>query len=194
MTNKRKLTFGLGSALLIVFAFTFYLPQAKKRWLRHTGAVIPGGSHTQSYTDKPCTILSVIGERWAPDGRLEDAAAYHALVVFPMIMPSTNEWVSGGDGLTHTDIQKWRAPNVAGMASDLAGTDLAIVYDALWQTITVESKTYRLANGNLFVIRYDQNWRPTVTQLNQTVNQRGIDSEVKAFKSLLPDDKLVQQL
>jgi hypothetical protein len=194
MTNRRKLTFGLGSALLIIFAFAFYLPQEKKWWLRHSGAVIPGGSTTMRYTDKPCTILSVTGERWVPNGRLEDAAAYHALVVFPIVMPSADYSLSGGDGFTHTDIQKWRAPNVEGMVSDLDGADLAVVYDALWQTITVESKTYHLANGNLFVIRYDQNWRPTVTQLNQTLNQRELDSEVKAFKSLLPDDKLVQQL
>jgi hypothetical protein len=69
-----------------------------------------------------------------------------------------------------------------------------VVYDAVWQTITVESKTYRLAKGNLFVIRFDQAGRPTVTQLNATVNQRDWDAAVKAFKSLVPDDPLVQQL
>ncbi|HMJ24940.1 MAG TPA: hypothetical protein VK475_03895 [Pyrinomonadaceae bacterium] len=194
MTNKRKLTFGFGSALLLVFALALYLPSAKRRWLRHTGAVIPSGSSALSYTDKPCTILSVTGERWAPSGRLEDAAAYHALVVFPIVMPGAYYSLSSGGGLTQTDIQKWRAPNVEGMVGDLNEVDLLVVYDALWQTITVESKTYRLANGNLFVIRYDQSWRPTVTQLNQTLNQIGADSEAKAFKSLLPDDKLVQQL
>jgi hypothetical protein len=191
MTNTKKLTFSLGLALLIIFACAFYLPNAKKRWLRHTGAVIPGGSSTLRYYDKPCVLLSITGERWAPSGRLEDASAYHALVIFPTLVPEPYAWSSGGDGFTHTDIQHWRVPGGSMTSQEM---DLAVVYDAVWQTITVESKTYRLAKGNLFVIRFGQAGRPTVTQLNATVNQRDWDAAVKAFKSLVPDDPLVQQL
>jgi hypothetical protein len=45
-----------------------------------------------------------------------------------------------------------------------------------------------------FVIRYDQNWQPAVTQLNATLNNAGMEEEVNAFKSVLKDDKIVQQL
>jgi hypothetical protein len=49
-------------------------------------------------------------------------------------------------------------------------------------------------SGNLFVIRYDQNWQPAVTQLDATLNKAGTEEEVNAFKSVLKDDKIVQQL
>jgi hypothetical protein len=178
-----------------VLAVVVYLPSAKKRWVHYTGAVIPNGSSTHRYTDQPLTILSVTGERWATGDRLEDASAYHALVIFPIVMPEAYDGASGGDGLTHTDIQKWRIPKGERPGED--GTqekDLAIVYDAVWQTITVGSRTYHLANGNLFVIRYDQNWQPAVTQLDATLNKTGTEAEVSAFKSVLKDEKIVQQL
>jgi hypothetical protein len=195
MTNIRKYLFGLGFALLIMLAVVVYLPSAKKRWVRYTGAVIPNGSSTHRYSDKPFTILSVTGERWATGGRLENASAYHALVIFPIVMPEAYDGVSGGDGFTHTDIRKWRLPKGERPSADVTEEKaLAIVYDAVWQTITVDSRTYQLAKGNLFVIRYDQNWQPAVTQLNATLNNAGMEEEVNAFKSVLKDDKIVQQL
>jgi hypothetical protein len=71
---------------------------------------------------------------------------------------------------------------------------VALSYDAVWQTITFDSRTYHLSNGNLFVIRYDQKWQPTVTQLNATMNKPGPAEEIHAFKSALSFDDIVQQL
>jgi hypothetical protein len=192
MTKAGRLTFGLGAAYLLLFTGLVYLPTAKTRWIHHSGAVIPNGSSYHRYSDRPFAVLGVTGERWLPSGRSEDAAAYHALVIFPLVMPAPFDALSSGNGLIHRDIQKWQVQEGERVGS--REKDLEIVYDALWQTIKIEGKSYRLTDGNLFVIRYNQDWQPTVSQLNSIVYQREHDWKVNPFKSLLPNDKLVQQL
>jgi hypothetical protein len=188
--------FGVAFGLLILFAARIYLPSVKTMWVRHSGAVIPNGSHTEVYTAQPFRILSVKGQRWV-DGRLLEAAAYHALVIFPIVIPKDDYSSSGGDGFTHTDIQEWLVPigEPSANGQTFEKKELAITYDSLWQTITLHSRTYHLTRGNLFVIRFDQNWQPAVNQLNVTVNSDADhDEEVRAFKAALKDDALVQQL
>ncbi len=223
MSNLKKSVFAVTFGLLILFAATIYLPSAKTMWIRHSGAVIPNGSSEQVYTDKPFRILSVTGQRWV-GGRLLEASAYHALVIFPTVIPKDhdsssegknaftqtdiNKWSvpftddhggsrAGGDGFTHTDINQWWVPT-PGRSADSQGFDLReleITYDALWQTITLNAHTYHLAKGNLFVIRFDRSSSPAVTQLNVTLNTRAeVDEQVNAFKAALKDDPSIQQL
>jgi hypothetical protein len=92
---------------------------------------------------------------------LEDASAYHALVIFPIVMPKDYIEIGGGYGFTYTDIHKWEVPTGPRPDSDTQEREVALSYDSVWQTITFDSRTYHLANGNLFVIRYDQNWQPS---------------------------------
>jgi hypothetical protein len=196
MSLLRKTMFGVIFGLLILLAATIYLPPAKTMWVRHSGAVIPNGSRTLVFTDKPFRILSVEGQRWV-DGRLLEASAYHALVIFPIVIPKDDYSSSGGDGFTHTDLQSWLVPigERSANGQTFEKKELAITYDSLWQTITLHSRTYHLTQGNLFVIRFDQNWQPAVSQLNVTINtDADHDEEVRAFKTALKDDALVQQL
>lgn len=65
----------------------------------------------------------------------------------------------------------------------------------MWQTTTVDSKTDRPAYGNLFVFRFDENWQPEVTKLKATINKDAeVEEVINAFKSVLSEDKTVQQL
>jgi len=73
--------------------------------------------------------------------------------------------------------------------------ELTISYDALWQTVVVQNRTYHLKQGNLFIVRFDQNWQSAVTQLNVTMNGASdYQQEIDAFKSVLKDDQMVRQL
>jgi hypothetical protein len=165
-------------------------------WLHRSGAVIPNGSHTLAFTDRPFRLLSVEGQRWV-DGRLLEASAYQALVIFPAVIPQDKSSTSGGDGFSHTDTQRWLVPIGGRPANDQSfeEKELTINYDALWQTIALENRIYHLKRGNLFVIRFDQNWQKSVTQLNLIMNGSADDQEViDAFKSVLKDDQAVRQL
>jgi hypothetical protein len=194
--NKLKLIFGIVFGLLIWFAVAVYLPSAKAMWLHHSGAVIPNGSHSLVFTDKPFRLLSVNGQRWV-DGKLLEASAYHVLVIFPAVIPQDMSSSSGGDRFSHTATQKWLVPTGGRSANvqSFEGKELTINYDALWQTVALDNRTYHLKQGNLFVVRFDQNWQLTVTQLNVTMNAATDDQEeIDAFKSALKDDPMVRQL
>ena len=196
MSNLKKIVLGVTAGLLILLAATIYLPSAKTMWVRHSGAVIPNGSHSLRYADKPFRILSVKGQRWV-DGRLLEASAYHALVIFPAIVPEDGFSSSGGDGFTQTDINKWWIPtggsSVNSKSFDLA--ELAIAYNSVWQTVTLDSRTYQLTKGNLFVIRFDRNGQKELNQLNIILNtDADLNEEINAFKAALKNDQTVQQL
>lgn len=157
---------------------------------------MPGGARTHTYFDRPIRILSVEGQRWGTWAALERASAYHALVIFPPGELSNAESVSGGDDFTHTKVERWRLMRGQPPGRFTAEErELEIVYDALWQTVTVGTRTYQLANGNLFVVRYDEQLQPAVTQLNATLNREGSTEEVvAAFKAQLREDAIAQQL
>ncbi len=192
MRSIRKNVLGLGFGLLIVIVVTALLPSIKNRWIRLSGAVfLTNASRTHTFMDEPMRILSVGGQRWVTSNKLEAASAYHALVLFPSVSISDNGSTSSGGNYNHSFISKW-------LVQGNGEKELEIIYDAMWQTITVDSQTFHLKNGNLFVIRFGESWKPKVTQFNQTISKTGEirehDRLRDAFKFLLPEDKMVQQL
>jgi hypothetical protein len=191
LRNIRKHIFGLGLGSLVMLTTIALLPSVKTGWLRVSGAVIPNASRTESYTDKPIRILSVEGQRWVTWDKREDAAAYHALVILPAVPISDSGGLSESDFYSDRLVKRW-------LVRGNEERELDITYDAMWQTITVDSRTYPLRKGNLFVIRFDENWKPQVRQLSTTINRRNNVEELErlkdAFKSALPEDKIVQQL
>jgi hypothetical protein len=191
MRNIRKHIFGLVLGSLVMLTTIALLPSVKTRWLHLSGSVIPNASRTESYTDKPIRILSVEGQRWVTWNKPEDASAYHALVVLPSVPISDSGGLSENDDYGDRLVKRW-------LVRGNEEKELEITYDAIWQTITVDSRTYPLKKGNLFVIHFDENWKPQVTQLSITINGGDTVEEREklkdAFKSALPEDKIVQQL
>jgi hypothetical protein len=192
MRNIRKHVLAFALVLLVMLTTMAFLPSVKNSWLRLSGAVIPTGSRTESYTDKPIRILSAEGQRWLMGDRLEDASAYHALVILPSVPIRNSGGSSGNDGYHHRLVEKW-------LMRGNEEKGIEINYDAMRQTITVDSRTYSLRSGNLFVIRFAENWKPEVTQLSRIINERSDKVEesktlIDAFKSALPEDEMIQQL
>src|SRR5947209_9229725 len=195
MRKVRKHCVGFIFGLLILFSTLSLLTPVKRTWLRSTGAVIPNDSRTDSYTEKGVRILSVTGERWVTWDREEKASAYYALVILPRAAVKNIGFVSGDDGFTHTNIEKWLWYNDRPYEPMTEQKQLQIDYDAMWQTITVDSRAYNLSKGNLFVIRFDEGWKHAVTQLGVTINWDAAHEDIiNAFKSVLPEDKLIQGL
>jgi hypothetical protein len=116
-------------------------------------------------------------------------------VVLPQTVPDDSASLSLADGFTHTVVERWQPSKGHFHNSPAEERELAVKYDAVWQTITIDSHAYNLANGNLFVIRLDENWHPKVTQLRLSLKEdEGVDAVIGAFKSVLPEDKIVHQL
>jgi hypothetical protein len=187
---KRWYINALFGGLVILFVTINLFPSIKQSWVRNSGAVVPTGSYALTFSDKPARLLSVQGQRRIPPHTVEDAAAYYALVLFPQGRLEEVDAVSSSDGFRHVDVKHWQLWN----GNSVGGTDMRIAYDAVWQTLQVNSQKYDLKKGNLFVIRYSESLKPTVTQLDAIINDKADYEVTKAFKSRLRDDSLVQSL
>jgi hypothetical protein len=71
---------------------------------------------------------------------------------------------------------------------------LTITYHGLSQKVIIGADTYRLAKGNLFVIRLDEEWRPHATQFDTILDKAEGDEVIQFFKRVLPDDEAVKKL
>src|SRR6266480_2169720 len=172
MTNKQRLL-GIGLACLaILFIVNLTLPKAERKWLHFSGAVMPSGSHTMRYEGKPVRYLSVSGDRWSTWEKLERGYAYHALVLFPQSPVTDGAWSSVSNGMTQTDIERWLVTTVhSANVSSSEQMELSVNYNAIWQTIKVNSETYHLTNGNMFVITFNgSGGHPAVRQLDLRIN------------------------
>jgi len=181
----------LFGGLVILFVTINLWPSIKRSWVRNSGAVVPSVTHSLAFSDKPARLLSVQGQRRTPPHTVEDAAAYYALVLFPEGRLEEVYDLNNLNDLGHLSVKHWQLWN----GTRVGGTDMRIGYDALWQTVEVNSQKYDLRKGNLFVIKYSQTLTPTVTQLDTIIHDNRPDEEVtKVFKSRLSDDGLVQSL
>jgi hypothetical protein len=170
-------------------------PSAENYWLYASGAVIPHGSTTTSFNTYPnIKLLSVEGERWTSENKTTRASAYYALVILPQVSLRENGSVSGGDGKTQISTLKWlRESNSAGNYQSTKERDLAVTYDAIFQTMRIDTESYSLSKGNLFVIRLDEEWQLQVTQLNTIVSGDDEFEARKYFKGAVPDEEAVQK-
>lgn len=196
--NQRKtrtLLFELALVLIMVFVASALKPSAENYWLYASSAVIPHGTTTHSFVDYPnIKLLSVEGERWTSENERLRAKAYYALVILPKIPLRENGSVSGGNSKTYTNTLKWLSDsNSAGNYRNTQERDLTVIYDAIFQTIKIDSESYSLSRGNLFVIRLNEEWQPQVTQLDTIVSGDDEFEARKYFKRAFPDEEAVQK-
>lgn len=193
MNNTRKRYLGLVLVLAILLFMTAIYPSLRNIRIRVSGAVMPESSRTHTYGGTPVRLLSVSGKRWESLSEVKFATAYYALVLLPTASACDNGSQSVSDGVLHTDTWKWMArKNKDGPEQELR---FEAAYDALGRTLTIGSRSYPLADGNLFVIHFDGAAKPIVRQLDATINEN-VDSLsiFDRFKSLLRGDEAAQNL
>ena len=194
--KKKSIYTALAVVLLAIALAVFFKSLWQQTWIQMTGAVIPYSSRTLNYAEHHNVLLSVGGDRWVSMYQKEKATAYHALVIPPQVELRADGGASGNDGVSGTDTLRWLCLKEVGGNSQWAEPkSLTIVYDALTQRISVGSETYRLAKGNIFVVRLDDEWRPHVTQIGEIFDKSDERDEVVAIlKRALPDDEAVTKL
>ena len=156
------------------------------------GGVITNGSGIMQDQGTPIRTLSVHGQRWKTWGSMENASAYHALILLPTVHACENGYQSTSNGYQSTVTLKWLVWKGPKETSEV---QFETHYNAVNQTVSIEQTTYNLRSGNLFVARYDGNDKPIVTQLSSIIND-AVDSGhiIEIFKPLLHGDEIAQKL
>lgn len=192
---------------LIIYLFALNLkPSAEKYWLYASGAVIPNGTSTHSFSGGTWTysysgfpdvyLLSAVGERWVSSKKAVRAKAYYALVILPRVPLRENGSSSSNDGRTQISTLKWLRENSP--ADERQNTaekfDLSVTYNAIFQAVTIDSENYSLTKGNLFVIRINEELQPQVTQLDAIIREDNEFAVIEYFKRTVPDEETLQKI
>ncbi len=195
MRNRWK--YFLGPVLAIILASLLFMlantPSALGIRMRLSGALMANSTGQQTFYGTPIRLLSVAGKRWESWDESKPAAVYYALVLLPTASACNIASGGGGNGFLHTGTWRWLArKDKEGQEQELR---LEATYHASRRTLTIDSRSYYLADGNLFVIRYDGGEKPVVTQLDSTINDN-VETELifNLFKSLMRGDEAAQKL
>jgi hypothetical protein len=192
--KKRNVDTILGIVLLAVFIAVVMKPMWQKAWIYMSGAVSPHSSSTHRSTNHHNLLLSVGGDRWVSINTQEKATAYHALVIPPPVELRDDGSTSSSNGIYDTETLKWLCLRDTSDSNQAAeAKSLTIAYHAITQGVTIGSDTYRLAKGNLFVVRLDEEWRPHVTQIKAILDKAEFDEVIGLFKRVLPDDEVIKK-
>jgi hypothetical protein len=195
MKHRRKYFFGLvlGLVLTILLYMLANTPSVLGIRMRLSGALMANSVGQQSFYGTPIRLLTVAGNRWVSWDETKPAAVYYALVLLPTASACNNISGGGGNGFLHIGTWSWLARKDKG--DQRQELRLEATYHASRRTLTIDSRSYFLADGNLFVIRFDDGMKPLVTQLDSTINEN-VDSELifNLFKSLLRGNEAAQKL
>ena len=184
---------------LIVFMALAYVGwhqrgQVVQAWMRHTGAISPAGTAELGFAGKPGRTISIVGYPAGRQPQMMDSrtmlGAVHALVlVAGDSVTQGRQSVSSssvGSVATH-ELNVWSGAHAVRRTFDLQ-------YDGFSRTASLNGHRFSLKHGNLFVVRFDSNGRPTVQQLAHTLRDGDADKVARAFQALLPNDRAVQDL
>jgi len=140
-----------------------------------------------------CFLLTVSGVR-----RTAATAVYHALIFYPEGRLASPQLHPGNwDNNPRTYVQMlFEYPNApSGIGITTVTHELHIEYRLMENTLNVESQSFPLANGNLFVIELDRNWAPVVRSvLTKIEGPSTAPAVLAAFKAQLRTDSAIQAL
>lgn len=71
---------------------------------------------------------------------------------------------------------------------------LTVTLDGAAKLVGLAGIEYKLESGNLFVVRFNEEWRATTEQIALHLNSISFDATLQAFKQASPDDKSIQEL
>jgi len=190
--NRSKVPALIVLAVSLLLAGRMAQPYAQNAWMRMNGAVVPTGTFEMAYPGcTPAHLVSVTGHR--ADGPEEHprAAAYHVLLIFPADSIRDAGVVSTTDNVTFALTNRWELWSGGRKTAQRAfGSD----YDSVRRRVRIGGRRFALAKGNMFVVRYDEQGRQTVTQLHRTLFDADPINVSRAYKALFPGDAVIQDL
>jgi hypothetical protein len=154
-----------------------------------TPGILVASASRQTSLKPQGSLISLEGSRRVSLAKLDDGfSIYHALVLAP-------ESTCGGssqlnDGPRSVQTPTWRCAKSNG--KDTQFQPLKITYDALGRTVTVNSQSFDLSRGNLFVIRLNVDWESSTTRLAVILTRWAEPKNIlRAFTIALPKDEFI---
>lgn len=206
MRNSRN-----GSIVLAFLLLAALLPPvgrvaralALEAWMQHEGNLAPVGTSTEGFMGKPGAVLSIMG---APLEQVKQGSfgpalgAYHVLILFSgdslsRAELSPGEFKTGTDNRTSTEAQAWMVWSGEPGHEHAVRRVFTTRYDGYLGRAEVAGHRYSLADGNMFVVRYDARGGVSVRQLRHTYRESAMSKPaVEVFQALLPSDPAVRDL
>ena len=175
-----------------------FVKEAYGDWQKRAGLTLNAGSRMHGCKGNRALILVMSGKR-KTDRATSPAlvSVYHALVFYPggsvSGSGSGGRW---GDDPVQSNVVIWTVPNANGSFSrNTSDRKLEILNNEIDGTITIVGKTYHLNGGNMFIIRFGEDWSLTVTQLNDTFEEQATpQASLNQFKAIFKQDASIQAL
>src|SRR5918911_1110527 len=169
---------------------------SQDEWQFKPGVIMASGDQMHVLKNVDGQLLTVNGYRRISKAKLADVSVYHALVFYPKSTIIGGGGSISNDGPLSTETITWKLQkNTPNDYKNTEEKSLEIKYHALDRTVSIGSETFSISNGNLFVIRLNGSWIPTITQIPAHFDERAEEQGVlDFFKSVLREDDSIQKL
>jgi len=134
-------------------------------------------------------LITICGTRRVS---LQQVSLYHCIIFYPKgrFELQANKTSSDGRVSTLTDTWKLQKSRLRGQKNAHEGT-ITIRYDTINKSVSIGSEEYRIAKGNLFVVRWDEKGSVQAKQVLATLDECLDAEEVLGFyKKVLPDREI----
>lgn len=137
-------------------------------WLNKPGIVRPGTSGGIGLQNENTALLSQRGFRQpVSDDKKTEIPIYYALVFYP----ADGRMIGGAGSSRSSDPISRNGIGWAISKGYEREKEFIIQYDAINFSVKIEDMDYRLKKGNLFIVRFDSDWKPKISQLKIFLDQ-----------------------
>jgi hypothetical protein len=161
-------------------------------WEKNPQGIRASTSGTRNLENKGASLLYLKGKQQPVNENSKEIPLYYALVLYP----EEAHIVGGGGGVNWSfePISRNGFTWAIGENSYKPEKRLLVEYNVIDYTISVENKVYQLKRGNLFIIKFDEDWNLQVTQLSNPVKEPSSDQAILSiFGKKLGENLLLSQ-
>jgi hypothetical protein len=175
----RKFLFIFASVSVLLAGFHF------GGWVSESGR--PTGGDFHELANVRGHVYSMFGVKRASLLRSERVALLHLVVLEPKVAICGETFDYQGEGLTASETFGWILWDKENELPTGSKATFDVTYDGAKDRVFVGPRSYDLSQGNLFVVRLDEEWSPSVLQVEAVVSKRmSLEQVLQEFKRALP--------
>jgi hypothetical protein len=160
-------------------------------WEKNPQGIRYSTSGMRSLENKRASFLYLKGKQQPVNENSKEIPLYYALVIYP------NGRIIGGAGGGTWSFEPISRNGITWAIAENSykpEKELLVEYNVIDYTISVQNKVYQLKRGNLFIIKFDEDWKLQVTQLKDFVKEPVSDQTILSiFGKELGENLLLSQ-